>query len=267
MSHPNTRINSKYKIKSWKQFAKHVRSHDCNLLLKLKEFPDSVLVAGCQRSGTTAIANIITTSEGMTNYWFGKDSELDAALLLSGYALHAGDGRFCFQTTYLNECVEDYFNHVGHYKLIWIVRNPHSVVCSMLYNWGNFAFNELFDSCGSKLLQDKDNRRYKKFGKFVIPKIKRGCLSYNAKTTQILMLRERIPKDDLLIVDYDNLVENSQAKLEIIYNFIDLPFKNDYSDKLKSTSINKYQKFSAKQIKYISDLCLETYKQVQSLAI
>ena len=267
MSHPNTRINSKSEIKTWKQFAKCVRSHDCNLLLKLREFSDSVLVAGCQRSGTTAIANIITTSGGMTNYWFGKDSELDAALLLSGDASHIGGGRFCFQTTYLNECVDEYINNIGNYKLIWIVRNPHSVVCSMLHNWGSFAFNELFDACGYKLLPDKDNRRYKKFGKYAVSKIRRGCLSYNAKTMQVLMLRERIPKDDLLIVDYDNLVENSQAKLETIYNFIDLPFKNNYSDKLKSTSINKYQKLSSKQIQYISDLCLETYKQVQSLAI
>ena len=38
-------------------------------------------------------------------------------------------GRFCFQTTYLNNHVFEYFEH-DHYQLIWVLRNPFSVVVS-----------------------------------------------------------------------------------------------------------------------------------------
>jgi hypothetical protein len=47
----------------------------------------------------------------MTQYYFGSDNELDAALILSGRVAHEPQGRYCFQTTYLNECYSEYFEH------------------------------------------------------------------------------------------------------------------------------------------------------------
>ena len=66
------------KIKTWKQFAHKVRSKGCNLLKRIDEFPDSVLVAGCQRSGTTMLARLITQNEAMVNYYLCPDDELAA---------------------------------------------------------------------------------------------------------------------------------------------------------------------------------------------
>lgn len=136
-------------ITSWKGFARRVRSQGCQLLAHLDEFPNSVLVMACQRSGTTALARVITTSEGMTNYWFGRDDELDAALMLSGQIRYFSTRRHCFQTTYINECYREYLEHTNGHKLIWVIRNPFSVIYSMLHNWGRFAFNELFRACGA----------------------------------------------------------------------------------------------------------------------
>ena len=94
-------LHKNEQIETWKHFAKKVRSRGCNLLSNLSQYSDTIFVAGCQRSGTTAVANIITASDGMINYWTGKDSELDAALLLSGHSSYKKNGRYCFQTTYL----------------------------------------------------------------------------------------------------------------------------------------------------------------------
>lgn len=254
-------------IQTWKIFAKKVRSKGCNLLSSLNQYSNPVFVAGCQRSGTTAVANIISASDGMIDYLTERDSELDAALLLSGNAAYSENGRFCFQTTYLNECVTEYFKYIGEYKIIWLVRNPHSVIYSMLNNWGSFAFKELFDKCGSSLLTSEEIRKYKKFGQFVIPKLKRGCLSYNVKTSQALMLKKKLPAKDLLVVDYDDLISNAETKLELIYNFIELPFNKRYLSGIKGASVNKFQKLSSKKIDYISDSCMSTYEQVKSLAI
>ena len=121
------------RICSWRQFDRHVRPGGCSLLRRLDDFPNAILVAGCQRSGTTILSRVLTQSEGMVEYSFGKDDELDAALILSGRVEHEPAGRYCFQTTYLNNCVQEYFAH-SEYKLVWALRNPFSVVYSMLHN-------------------------------------------------------------------------------------------------------------------------------------
>ena len=46
-------------IKRWPQFEKKVRLRGVELLKRLDDFPDSILVTGCQRSGTTMLTKII----------------------------------------------------------------------------------------------------------------------------------------------------------------------------------------------------------------
>ena len=180
-------------IKTWQKFAKHVRSNGCNLLSRLDEFPNSVLVSGCQRSGGTMLAGIITHSEGMTDFAWSKDDELDGALILSGYADCVPEGRYCFQTTYLNECVTEYYRHTPDFKLIWLLRNPYSVVYSLLHNWKRFALNELFLGCGINLLPEDARRRYERYGLIAINRLTRACLSYNAKISQVSQQLGQIP--------------------------------------------------------------------------
>ena len=74
----------KPRITTWRQFTAQIRSKGHGLLKTLDDFPNAVLVTGCQRSGTTMMSRIITQSEGMVDYWTGPDDELDAALILSG---------------------------------------------------------------------------------------------------------------------------------------------------------------------------------------
>jgi hypothetical protein len=253
-------------IGNWKQFSKYVRSQNCDLLSNLSEYPDSVLVAGCQRSGTTAIANIITSSDGMINYWFGKDSELDAALILSGNVKHKSRGRYCFQTTYLNERYTDYYKHLNNqFKLVWVIRNPHSVVCSMLHNWGSFAFKELFNSCGYYLLSDDEKNKFNKFGGLAISRVHQACMSYNGKGMQILELTKNIKKEMIYIVDYDELILEKSRVLPEIYKFIGLRYDKSYGAKLHSHSLNKAKRFSSKQGSKIEEYCGPIYRQLKLL--
>ena len=145
-------------VKSWAQFDRKVRYSGHKLLAQLDMYHNSILVAGCQRSGTTALSRLITGSEGMVNFQLGKDDELDAALILSGWIPYQPIGRYCFQTTYLNDSYTEYFEHYD-YKLIWVLRNPYSVVYSMLHNWKNGALNRLFHHCGSKLIEGREKWR------------------------------------------------------------------------------------------------------------
>jgi len=254
-------------ITTWKHFGREVRSKGCNLLKDLDKFPNSVLVTGCQRSGTTMVARIITQSDGMVNYWFGRDDELDAALILSGHVEHTPRGRYCFQTTYVNECYQEYFEHHNGHKIIWILRNPFSVVYSLLH-WKRFAFNELFRGCGSPLLKGKKGKEiqyYNLFGKWGISRLHRACLSYNGKVSQAFELVEKINKKNIIVLDYDELIINKKTILPKVYSFIDLDYKDAYAENIHSHSMNKSSCMSNRETAFVESICLPTYLQARKL--
>ena len=245
-------------IRSWRQFEQKVRYKNHNLLKRLDEFPNSILVAGCQRSGTTALARIITKSDGIVNYWFGRDDELAAALILSGHAHHKPKGRYCFQTTYLNNSYHEYFEH-SDYKLVWVLRNPFSVVFSMLHNWRRGALNRLFKSCGASLLSEDERKRFDRFGPLVISRLRRACLAYNAKTSQIFELTKDMSIHRLMIIDYADLVTNAQCILPAIYAFINLEYKEQYAQMIHRDSVHKISHQSKRESSLVESLCLPIY--------
>lgn len=259
------RLTGDRHITSWKQFAKHIRSRGCDLLAKLEKFPNAVLVTGCQRSGTTMLTRIITRSEGMKNYWFGKDDELDAALLLSGWVEHDPQGRYCFQTTYINECFKEYLNGKKDYKMIWVLRNPHSVVYSQVYNWKRFALNELFKACGLQYLTKREIQRYIWLGNASVKPIRRACLSYNGKLSQLFSLKQQLNDNQLIIVNYDDLVNKPDTILRSIYKFIDLEYRSEYTNYIKEGSLTKAQKLTKKQSDLINNSCLNIYEAAKDL--
>ena len=250
-------------ITSWPKFAKEVRSKNCNLLKELYKFPNSVLVTGCQRSGTTMLSRVITKSNGMVNYWFGKDDELDAALILSGAVSHEPHGRDCFQTTYLNERYSEYFMQDDDFRIIWVLRNPFSVVYSLLYNWKRFAFNELFRTCGTDFLNWEDRCRYDMFGRMGVGRIKRACMAYNGKVLQLNEIIERIGKARIMVVEYDQLVNNKERQLPEIYDFITLEFKPEYLEYIHAKSTDKARHLSEKQKQVVQKMSVPIYEDAK----
>lgn len=254
-------------IKTWREFSRVAKRSGCGLLKKLDAFPESILVAGCQRSGTTILSRVITQSKGMVNYWFGKDDELAAALILSGYVKHMPTGRYCFQTTYVNDCYQEYFRHFGHNgnKLIWVLRNPFSVVYSMLYNWSRFALNDLFRSCGVHLLETKGKRVYELFGVWGISQLRRACLSYSGKTSQVFELMDRIGPQHLMVVDYDELVANKAIILSRIYEFINLRYEDSYCQIIHQKSLTKSNRLHEYEYRLINQLCKPIFEKALDL--
>jgi hypothetical protein len=256
-------MSSKKPITTWPGFARLVRNKPGKLLARLDDYPDAILIAGCQRSGTTMIARIITKSAGMVNYWFGPDDELDAGLILSGYVEHRPVGRYCFQTTYLNECFPEYLEH-NNYRMIWVIRNPHSVVYSMLHNWRNFALNELFNSCAAHLIEDRYKWRYEKLGHWGVPRLLRACYAYNAKSSQILYLRNHLDQGRLQVVDYDDLVKDRSRLLPQIYEFIGLPYRLEYEQAIKASSLGKSKRAGRVEREAVERICMPVYSMLRA---
>ena len=250
-------------ITNWRQFSALVRSREDNLLRRLDEFPNAVLVAGCQRSGTTMLARILTQSAGMVDYWVGRDDELDAALILSGEMPHEPRGRYCFQTTYVNDRYHEYFDHMPGIRLIWLVRSPYAVVYSMLYNWKEAALTELFEGCGVPVLDGKDRWIYRIKGNEGISLLHQACWSYNGKTSQLFALRQRFSTQKMMVVDYDDLVQRKERILPAIYDFIDLPYTPEYADKIHSQSLNKIKNLTKREKDTIMAICQPVYRQTK----
>jgi hypothetical protein len=255
------------KIKTWRQFAKNVRPRGCRLLKCLDDYPDSILVSGCQRSGTTILSRVITHSDAMVNYWFGRDDELDAALILSGEVGKMPKGRYCFQTTYLNECYREYFDHHGGFRLIWVLRNPFSVIYSLMYNWRRWTLNELFDNCGAHLLDAAMAQRYRRFGSIAVPRILKACLAYNGKVSQLSDLMDNLGKNSIMAVEYDEMVIDRETQLKKIFSFVDLPYKKCYGEMIHQKSTKKKNLLSEKEQSIVRGLCTPIYENaLQHLA-
>lgn len=248
-------------IRTWRRFRRDVRNRHQPLLKCLGNFQNPVLVAGCQRSGTTALARVITKSRGMTNYWSGRDDELDAALILAGCVRHEPRGRYCFQTTYINECYREYLEHKGAYRMVWVLRNPVSVVYSMLYNWGRFAFDELFRYCGADQLEGAERRKYERYGAIAIPRLRRACHSYNAKVSQLFQLHETLASENLLVLDYDALVQGPERVLRPVYRFLDLNYQDDYGNSFTSRSVAKANRFTAAEREKVESSCGPVFRR------
>ena len=211
------------------------------------------------------LVRIITTSAGMVDYSQGVDDELDAALILSGYEQHTPRGRYCFQTTYLNECYQEYFSHRSRYKIVWMLRNPYSVVYSLVYNWRRFALNELFVSCGLELLSGRPKKLYDHLGLIAVSRLQRACLSYTAKISQVFHIVEGLGASNVLVVDYDELVQKKTHVLPMIYDFIGLPCKPSYLDMISDRSLYKARRLSRREQALIGTLCLSTYQKASEL--
>ena len=55
-------------IRSWAAFHAIVKQRDRPLLKTLDDYSDPILVAGCQRSGTTALARLLKRADGMIDH-------------------------------------------------------------------------------------------------------------------------------------------------------------------------------------------------------
>ena len=255
-------------IRSWPKFAKAYRTNH-PLLSALPQLQQPIFVAGCQRSGGTMLTESISRHTGVFDFAWSKDAELDAAQVLAGHVdpprPPAGQ-RLCLQTTYLNERYTEYFEHVDNFQLVWLLRNPHSVVFSMLYNWRRFALNEVFASCGSPLLAAEQQRRFETWGTYGVAPILRACTAYNGKIAQFHELRRRLPRERFVSVEYEHLVTDRGRVMSELWAFLGLADSVTPAEKINQRSMGKSKALSPKQHALITDLCGEPYAAARAAA-
>jgi hypothetical protein len=251
---------------SWQRFRRGVRNPGLPLLKHLSRYPRCVLVAGCQRSGTTMVTRLIAAAPGFTRLALTADDELDAALALAGFIDLPRERRYCFQTTYLNECYGEYRALGADQRLIWVLRNPYSVVYSMLYNWRRFGLNELYQGCGVQSTSSPRLRRGGLLWPFGPSRIEKACLAYRGKVAQILGIRQLLRPEQLLVVDYDRLVAAPQDALPGMFAFAGAPYEAGYAQLVRGDSARKADGLPARARRLIEQLALPTYRECIAMA-
>jgi len=272
MAYSNSHKILRKHIKNWRTFSKLVRKSSTKMLKIMDDLDNLIFVTGCQRSGTTALTNLLMRSDEVYNYISDMDSELFGALILSGKCSNNIEGkRGCFQTTYLNERYYEYFDHIGKFKLIFITRNPFSVCYSMMYNWKdklkirNFALNELYLYCGSKEYSEGFKHFFDKYNTIRYPALKKAVFSYVSKTKQALTLKKRLG-DYCLVIDYDDMVSCRTTMLPLIFKFLNLRYEdNYYVNLLNSKSRKNADDLSEYEKNVINIICSPIYTQVKGL--
>jgi hypothetical protein len=96
--------------------------------------------------------------------------------------------------------------------------------------------------------------------------LEKACLSYSAKTAQILEIRELLRVDQLLIVDYDATVQAAGNWLARIFAIIGEPFDPLYASGVHLGSVSKADRMSERMRRMIDEICLPTYRQCLALA-
>jgi hypothetical protein len=242
------------RYRTWKRFHYGPRQQPTPLLASITRYPTSVLVAGCQRSGTTIMTRIIAKARGFQRFAFTHDDELDAALILAGHVRVPDDRRYCFQTTYLNERYPDYALMRPDQKLIWVLRNPYSVVYSMLYNWKRFALEELYDSCVPTAHAGMGG-----FWPFGPSLARKAALAYAHKTAQLEEIRRIVGPERLRVIEYDRLVQEPQTWLRAIFSFIGEPYDPAYARSLRADSVDKARRMSRRVRSLVEQFAVPTY--------
>ncbi len=251
--------------RNWSQFDRRIRNDDARLLANLSRFPDAILVAGCQRSGTTVVTRILREAIEMPPLAFSTDDELDAALVLSGVIEFDTSARCCFQTTYINDHFLEYFEH-KNFQLIWIIRKPEAVVRSMLYHWRRGALNRLFRACGRHSLDEKGARRFSYFGTHAFRRAEMACLSYNVKTAQVHEIAARLVPERLCILDYDDLIHRSDILLPDIFSFASVPYDSRFLQRLRTRNRPGRERLNESTRIQIRETCEHEYAKAVALA-
>jgi hypothetical protein len=131
----------------------------------------------------------------------------------------------------------------------------------MLHNRNKEALHQLFMRCGSHLLSEREKRNYRIFGKYGVSRLRKACYAYFGKSQQAFKLKDQLLPSEILFVEYDELVRSKHALLPLVYDFIDLPYKAEYADKLHEKSIMKATKLPNRKKEVIDSFCQPVYEE------
>jgi hypothetical protein len=242
------RVSSK--ATSWQGFFAAVA--DRPLLAKLDDYRDALLIAGCDWSSVAAVTHLFKRLHGVADLAWGPNDELDGALLLAGLCSpRRVSGRPYFQTTYLGERYREYLAH-EHFKLVWIVREPHAAVHSLLSGGRRErAGRPALALTGYSASQGAS-------------RLEKACTMYTASIKQMLELKERLG-ERVAVIDYDELSADRMRLLPALCRFASIGYDSSMLRRLNGNSVRK-DGLSSFEAAIVDQLAMPAYRRARCAA-
>jgi hypothetical protein len=244
-----TRWGGGHHITSWRDF--YSAMADQPLLERLDDYPDSLLIAGCDWSATTAIARLFKRLPCFGDSSWSHDDELDGALLLAGRRERRAESRHCFQTSYVREHYREYFAH-DDFRLIWIVREPRAAVRSLLGNRQKLP--RVAAPCAPDPATQPSGAS----------RLEKACAAYVASIRQTVELKERLGTR-VAIVDYDELAADRERLLPALCRFATVGCDATLLRHLHGKSVRKGV-LARWEATIIDELALPAYRRARQAA-
>ena len=235
-------------ITSWSDFYSALR--DRPFLATLDDYPEALLIAGCDWAATTAITRLFKRLPCFVDSSWGHDDELDGALLLAGHREPHADGRHCFQTTYIRDRYSEYFAH-EHHKLIWIIREPRAAVSSLLASRDRALPQRMTLGLAAKSAAGQCASRLEK-----------ACAAYVASIRQTMELKDRLGSR-VAVVDYDELAADRNRLLPPLCRFASVGCDVHVMRHLHGKSVRKGP-LASFEAAIVDELALPAYRRARS---
>jgi hypothetical protein len=237
-------------ITSWHDF--HAVMAERPLLARLDDFPDALLIAGCDWSATTAVTHLFKRLPCFVDSSWGHDDELDGALLLAGLRPRTTIGRHCFQTSYVGDRYREYLAH-DRFRLVWIVREPRAAVRSLL-------------GSRDKMLPRRSELGLaaKSSGGQGASRLEKACATYVASVRQTLELKERLG-DRVAVIDYDELTADRARLLPALCRFASVKCDEPLLRHLHGKSVRKGA-LASWEAMVVDQLALPAYRRARLAA-
>jgi hypothetical protein len=124
--------------------------------------------------------------------------------------------------------------------------------------------NDTYKGCGKEYYNNYVNKKSKKELFFGPSLIKKACYSYIGKQSQLFELHKYLSDDRLLVINYESITTNPQNSIPILFDFLDLEYKDEYIEKINRVTTNT---ISNKNSSIIDNLCIDVYEKAKKLAI
>ena len=136
----------------------------------------------------------------------------------------------------------------------------------MVFNWAKFALNELYQSCGAF----PDNREVRaRNSRWPFPigisNLEKACSAYTGKTNQIIEISKVVSKEQLLILDYDDLLKYPETGLSQIFDFVDVKFNLERAAMVKKQKSYIERPFDLKTASFIQQYALPAFQRAKAL--
>lgn len=253
----------KYHLRNWVKLRAFTPQLSTNLFF----------IFGCQRSGTTLLLSILNAHPQITSVdesEFPSPYPFPSALRLAANKIT--DRYLLFKMLQHSDKLDFLKKYYPKSKIIWVVRNPHSVISSML-NLTN-SEGDWIERC----VQDEISKLIPFFGEDITSlnlsehsKVELGAIYWLYKNKYYQFLIEN--GFELLLLKYEDLVQDQRKTLQQVVDFFEIEWNDNLlnfhkinpsktlaggtkTDKpINAKSSKNLEKLSAKDIEIINDIC------------